>query len=114
MKDKVNLYEGNINRIVKRKKPEEVMELLVDAVNRDMEEYFYIGIETLQRFEEVDSVYGWVTGYRDYLDSNLSDSIREFLYDNGYDIDDLMVDAKSIFEELIEEAREMFPDEEEE
>ena len=96
--------------ILVNKKPEEVLTLLIENVNRDMRAYFYVSLENFQRFEEINDVQDWMNAYWENLYWHLSDSIKQFLNDNKYDFNDLMVNAKEIFKKLIEESREMFPD----
>jgi hypothetical protein len=73
-----------------------------------------VSVENFSRFEEINDVKDWLDAYWDNLNLHLSESIKKFLNDNGYDIDDLMIHAKKIFKELIEEVEEMFPDKKEE
>jgi len=110
--DIIDIYEGDISLI--KKKPEELMEALIESVDRDMREYFFISIENFDRFEQINNIYEWEDAYRENLRWHLSDSIKNFLSYNGYDIDDLMKNAYNIFKKLIEESREMFPDDDEE
>ncbi len=109
MKKRIDIYEGGISKLIKKKKPEEVLALLIENVDRDMRSYFYISIENFDQFEEINDVQDWVNAYWENLHWHISKSIKEFLQDNGYDFDDLMVNAKEIFKKLIEESREMFP-----
>ena len=96
--------------ILVNKKPEEILALLIENVNKDMRAYFHVSLENFQRFEEINNIKDWVNAYWENLHWHLSNSIKKYLNDNGYYIDDLMVNAKEIFEELVEKAREMFPD----
>jgi hypothetical protein len=111
---KIDIYEGDIGNLTKKLKQEEVLALLIENVDRDMRSYFYISLENFQRFEEINDVQDWVNAYWENLHWHLSEPIKKYLNDNGYDIDDLMVNSYDIFKELIEESREMFPHEEEE
>jgi hypothetical protein len=106
----IDIYEGDISNLVKTTKPEEVLDLLIDAVDKDVKDYFFVSVENFSRFEEINDVKDWLDAYWHNLHLHLSESIKKFLNDNGYDIDDLMIHAKEIFKKLIEESREMFPD----
>jgi len=106
----IDIYTESGDILVNKKKPEEILALLIENVNRDMRSYFHVSLENFQRFEEINDVQDWVNAYWENLHWHLSNSIKEFLKYNGYNISDLMVNAKEIFEELIEESREMFPD----
>ena len=107
---KIDLYKGNISKLIKNTTPEELLEALIESVDRDMREYFYISIENFDSFYQINDPDEWKNDYWNNLHWHLSKSIKEFLQDNGYDFDDLMVNAKEIFKKLIEESREMFPD----
>jgi hypothetical protein len=109
----IDIYHDNITVLVEKKKPQEVLKLLIKNVDRDMKEFFRNSVVDFERFEEINNVEYWVDFYRESL-SDLTEIIKKFLYDNGYTVDDLMINAKEIFRELIKGAREMFPDEEEE
>jgi hypothetical protein len=111
---KIDLYSGDISNIVKNKKPKEVLNILIDAVDKDVKFYFEVSVENFDRFEEINDVKDWLDAYWENLNLHLSESIKEFLNDNGYSLNDLMENAKEIFQELIEEAEEMFPHEDEE
>ena len=106
---KIDIYTTKM-AFARNKKPEEVLSILIDAVDKDMETYFWVSIENFTTFSEVGSVNSWISSYRDCLISHLSPSIKRFL-NNGYSIDDLLVNASSIFSRLIEEAREYFSEE---
>ena len=101
---KIDLYSGDISKLIKKKKTEEVLKMLVAAVDKDAKDYFWVSVENFDRFEEINDVQDWVNAYWENLHWHLSESIKEFLNDNGYSLNDLMVNAKEIFQELIEEA----------
>ena len=107
---KIDLYSGDISNIVKKEKPEELLDMLIDAVDKDVRYYFWVSVENFSRFEEINDVKDWLDAYWDNLNLHLSESIKKFLNDNDNGIDDLMIHAKEIFKKLIEESREMFPD----
>ena len=107
IREKIDLYSGDISNIVKNKKPKEVLNILIDAVDKDAKDYFWVSVENFDRFEEINDVQDWVNAYWENLHWHLSESIKEFLNDNGYSLNDLMVNAKEIFQELIEEAYEI-------
>ena len=107
---KIDIYTTKM-AFARNKKPEEVLQKLIDAVGKDMETYFWVSIENFSSFDQVGSVFEWVYSYKDCLISHLSTSVKIFLDDNGYSIDDLLVNAPSIFSRLIEEAREYFSEE---
>lgn len=109
MKKRIDIYEGHISKLIKKKKPEELLEALIESVDRDMREYFHISIENFDRFEQINDPDEWKNDYWNNLHWHLSESIQKFLNDNGYDIGDLMENSYDIFKELIEESREMFP-----
>jgi len=111
---KIDIYEGDIGNLTKKLKQEEVLALLIENVDRDMRSYFYISIENFDRFEQINNIYEWKNAYWENLHWHLSNSIKEFLEDNGYSLNDLMKNSYDIFKNLIEESREMFPHEEEE
>ena len=111
---KIDLYSGDISNIVKKEKPEELLDMLIDAVDKDVRYYFWVSVENFSRFEEINDVKDWLDAYWDNLNLHLSESIKKFLNDNDNGIDDLMIHAKKIFKELIEEVEEMFPDKKEE
>jgi len=107
---KIDLYSGDISKLIKKKKTEEVLKMLVAAVDKDAKDYFFVSVENFSRFEEINDVKDWLDAYWDNLNLHLSNSIKEFLKYNGYNISDLMENSYEIFEKLIEESREMFPD----
>ena len=110
MKKRIDIYTGDISKLIKNTTPEELLEALIESVDRDMREYFHISIENFDSFYQINDIDEWKSDYWNNLHWHLSKSIKEFLQDNGYDFDDLMVNAKEIFKKLIEESREMFPD----
>jgi guanylate kinase len=110
----IDIYEGDIGNLTKKLKQEEVLALLIENVDRDVRSYFYISLENFQRFEEINEVQDWVNAYWENLYWHLSDSIKKFLKNNGYAIYALMKNSHEVFKKLIEEAKEMFPHEEEE
>jgi len=107
---KVDIYTSKM-AFARNKKPEEVLSILIDAVDKDMETYFWVSMENFTTFSEIGSVNSWIFSFRDCLISHLSTSVKMFLDNNGYSIDDLLVNASSIFSRLIEEAREYFSEE---
>jgi hypothetical protein len=107
---KIDIYEGDISNLVKTTKPEEVLDLLIDAVDKDVKFYFEVSVENFDQFEEINGVQDWLDAYWENLHWHLAQSIKKFLNDNDNGIDDLMIHAKEIFKKLIEESREMFPD----
>ena len=106
----IDIYTESGDILVNKKKPEEVLALLIENVDRDMRSYFYISLENFQRFEEINDIKDWVNAYWENLHWHLSEPIKKFIFINGYDIDALMVNSYNIFKELVEKAREMFPD----
>ena len=108
IREKIDLYSGDISKF--KKKKEELMKMLIEEVDRDMRLYFKVSVKNFSDIEEIKKVQDWINAYWENLHWHLSHSIKRFLEDNGYGIDDLMVNAKEIFQELIEEAEEMFPD----
>jgi hypothetical protein len=106
----IDIYEGDISNLVKTTKPEEVLDLLIDAVDKDVKFYFEVSVENFDQFEEINDVKDWLDAYWENLHWHLAQSIKKFLNDNDNGIDDLMIHAKEIFKKLIEESREMFPD----
>lgn len=100
---KIDIYEGDISKF--KKKKEELMKMLIEEVDRDMRLYFKVSVKNFSDIEEIKNVNDWINAYWENLHWHLSHSIKRFLEDNGYGIDDLMVNASSIFKEMIEKRR---------
>ena len=111
IREKIDLYSGDISKF--KKKKEELMKMLIEEVDRDMRLYFKVSVKNFSDIEEIKNVNDWINAYWENLHWHLSHSIKRFLEDNGYGIDDLMENSYDIFKELIEETKEMLDDDEE-